>query len=271
MITASYAGVDFDIRQDDAAPAYFMFGVRKSGSSIMNAMVAALAQINHVNYVDVAGKLFGKGVGVPAWQNDAALGSLLHGGNIYGGFRNAPIGIIRHPLVVESRKILLVRDPRDALVSEYFSNAYSHSIPEAGEARALMLEQRSRALGAEIGPYVLRMAHALRETLRQYRETMQQPGIRLYRYEDAILKKRWFMGDVCAHFGWRVSDTQLQQVLGWADVIPDREQPTNFVRKVVPGDHVEKLDAPTIQKLNELFREELALFGYGDGKAAASG
>ena len=60
-------------------------------------------------------------------------------GRVYGGFRSMPLVFAQSELYRRSRKILLVRDPRDALVSEYFSLAYSHGLPEAegdGGARA---------------------------------------------------------------------------------------------------------------------------------------
>ena len=262
LTSLSFAGVEFQIRQADGEPAFFAFGVRKSGSSVMNQMVSALAKMNGVNYVDVAGQLFAKGVSVPAWQNDRAMSGLLHGGNLYGGFRNAPLGLVGHSLVQDARKVLLVRDPRDALVSEYFSNAYSHSIPKDGETRELMLAQRDAALRASVGDYVKRMAPALRATLREYGAFLDMPGMRLYRYEQAIMDKRWFLQDVCAHFGWAVSEVQLGHILGWADVLPDEENPTRFIRKVTPGDHLEKLDQATIDLLNETFAAELDRFGY---------
>jgi hypothetical protein len=264
LATLTFAGVPFEIRCGDKRPAWFLFGVRKSGSSIMNAMGAALARMNDVNFVDVAGKLFEKGVAVPAWQGDAAMGELLYGGNLYGGFRNAPFALARHPLFHAGRSALLVRDPRDALVSEYFSNAYSHSIPSEGEARDLMLQQRASALRASIGEYVRRMAPALRNTLREYLPFLESRNLRLYRYESAILDKRSFLKDLCTHFGWQVTEHQLDLILGWADVIPSEENPTQFVRKVLPGDHREKLDAETIEALNTLLREELRLFGYAE-------
>lgn len=259
--TIKFAGVDFDIRRADG-PSFMMFGVRKSGSSIMNAMVAALAQFNRVHYVDIAGLLFAKGVTVAAWQNDETMAALLHGGNLFGGFRNAPLGILRHPVTLASKKILLVRDPRDALVSEYFSSAYSHSIPEEGEGREQMLENRTRALQASVGEYVLREAQSFARTLHEYRQFLVMPGLRLYRYEDAIMHKRGFLTDICAHFGWTVSAGQLDQILGWADVMPEEERPTSFVRKVVPGDHKDKLDGATIARLNAILQPELVALGY---------
>ncbi len=264
LTTVAFAGTTFQIRRDPARPSFFLFGVRKSGSSIMNAMVSALAGFNDVNYVDVAGRLFDAGVRVAVWQPDAEMSVLLDGGNLYGGFRNAPLGIAGHPYVAASRSVLMVRDPRDALVSEYFSNAHSHSVPAEGEARDYLLAEREKALRASIAEYVMKRAPDLRRTLRQYHGFLDQPGLRLYRYEDAILQKRWFLQDVCEHWDWRVTDAQLGGILGWADVMPEEENPTAFVRKVVPGDHKDKLGADTIAQLDEYFAEELALFGYDE-------
>ncbi|MCR0983679.1 sulfotransferase domain-containing protein [Roseomonas populi] len=258
----TYLGAEFDIALAEDAPAYFLFGIRKSGSSIANAMITALANYSNVNFVDVAGQLFAKGVSVPAWQNDAGLGELLHGGNLYGGFRNAPLGILQHPRLQSGPKVLLVRDPRDALVSEYFSNAYSHSIPAEGETREMMLQIRSQALNASVRDYVLTKAPLFARTMREYQGFLSMPGMRVYRYEDAIMNKGWFLRGVCEHFGWTVSDAQIGQILNWADVMPDEERPTEFVRRVKPGDHRDKLDEATIAKLDEMLADELAWFGY---------
>ncbi len=262
MSQITYADVPFDIRTDLDSPALFLFGIRKSGSSIMNAMVMALAEMNDANFVDVAGKLFAKGVRVRDWQSDEAMGALVHRGNVYGGFRNAPLGIANHPLLPGSPKVLLVRDPRDALVSEYFSNAYSHSLPKEGEMLDVMLAERSAALRNSIADYVMRMAMNFRNTLRQYDAFLAMPNMRLYRYEDAIMNKRWFLEDLCVHYGWEATETQIEQILGWADVLPDEEKPTEFVRKVTPGDHMDKLDATTIAQLSEMFAAELDHYGY---------
>lgn len=258
----TYLGAEFDIALDEDAPAYFLFGIRKSGSSIANAMITALAKHSGVNFVDVAGQLFARGVGVAAWQNDAGLGGLLHGGNLYGGFRNAPLGILGHPRLNAGPKVLLVRDPRDALVSEYFSNAFSHSIPAEGETREMMLQNRAQALNASVRDFVLKRAPHFAGTMREYRGFLSMPGLRVHRYEDAIMDKGRFLRDVCEHFGWPADDRLIGQILGWADVMPEEERPTEFVRRVRPGDHREKLDAATIARLDELLAEELALFGY---------
>ena len=256
-----YAGVKFQIAEGSTSPT-FLFGVRKSGSSIMNSMLHAVASFNDVNYVDVAGRWFEHGQAVRAWQNDPGLGILLHPGNVYGGFRDAPVGLKKHPLIVDGKSILMVRDPRDALTSEYFSNAFSHSIPEDGVTREQMQSLRDDALHSSIREYVMKLAPGLLDTLRKYHDFLDLPGIRLYRYEQAIMDKRWFLRDVAQHFGWKIDDRQLDLIMGWADIIPESEVPSQFIRRVVPGDHKEKLDQATIDWLDETFADELKRFGY---------
>ncbi|MFN3449697.1 MAG: sulfotransferase domain-containing protein [Roseococcus sp.] len=262
LLTLCFCDVAFQVADDPSRPPVFVFGVRKSGSSIMNMMVEALARFNDMNFVDVAGRLFEQGVDVERWRADPAILGLLRGGNVYGGFRNAPSLLLGAPELVHGRSILLVRDPRDALVSEYFSTAFSHSVPEAGEARAEMLAQRAAARSGDVAAHARRAAASFREALRQYLPFLALPGLRLYRYEQAILDKPAFLRDVCAHFAWHVSEAQLAAIMRWADVIPAEENPRAFLRKVIPGDHREKLPAEVIAELDAFFREEMRALGY---------
>lgn len=254
--------VDYDIGENGEGGPYFVLGVRKSGSSILNSMVQALAEMNGLTYIDVAGKLFESGVPATDWQNDKALAAILAPGNVYGGFRNAPKAFYGAPLFEGGPKVLLVRDPRDALVSEYFSNAYSHSLPKGGEGREGMLALRETALQSSIDAYVTDMAKALKRALREYMRAAADPRCRLFRYEDVIFEKGRLLDDICAHFGWTLKNEQRAAILGWADVRPDAERPTEFIRRVTPGDHREKLSPAVVDHLNDLFAAEMKHFGY---------
>jgi hypothetical protein len=258
----NYKGVTFELSARSDAPLFFVLGVRKSGSSILNSMMTSLAQHNGLPFVDLAGQLFGAGFRVPDWQNDKDLATVIRGGNVYGGFRNAPIGLFDLPAFRSARKILMVRDPRDALVSEYFSNAFSHSLPTGGAGLQSMKQLREEALSSPLQDFVLSRAAQLGRTMTEYAPLVQDPNTRVYRYEDVILHKRDLLADVCRHFGWPVDEAFLKLVLGWADVLPEEERPNEFVRRVVPGDHREKLGAETIRQLDLLLQAPMKTFGY---------
>jgi hypothetical protein len=261
---AIYSGVTFPMVAHRTGPCRFVFGIRKSGSSVLNSMVAALAQHQQQPYVDIAGTLFQAGVPVAQWQHDPALGALLRPGHVYGGFRNFPSGLSSQRLYRDAPKILLVRDPRDALVSEYFSNAYSHSVPLGGPAREQMLDLRREALSHSIDAQVLQRAPAMATTLREYLALAADPSVRVFRYEDVIGQKRRLLHDISSHFGWPADERFFNLVLSWADVMPTDEDPTRFVRKVAPGDHLDKLSMPVIAQITGLMAEEMRAFGYSD-------
>ena len=253
----------FPVTDDARGPAYFVFGVRKSGSSVLNSIVAALADLNGVNYLDVAGTFFDRGMSVPEWQSDAALEQIVWPGNVYGGFRNYPLALHGMPSLKTSKKILMVRDPRDALVSEYFSNAYSHSVPVAGEGRDQILALRARALETKIDEYVVKMAPALAKTLQEYMLLDEVGGSSCtFRYEDVILHKDILIREICSYFEWTITDAQIKDILRWADVIPEKEEPTQFVRKVTPGDHKEKLSPTAVRQVEEILGKQMKFFGY---------
>ena len=254
--------LDFEIADEPSKEIYFLFGVRKSGSSVLNNIVRAIATMNDMHYIDVAGSFFQKGVRVAEWQFDPELGTLLRPGNLYAGFRNFPVGLAQDARLLKGRKVLMVRDPRDALVSEYFSNAFSHSIPQSGQTRKDMLSERAQALNSEIDAFVLKKAPSMKTTLREYSALQGGPALKLFRYEDVITEKRALIAQLCEFYSWAVSELQVDQILGWADVMPSVERPTEFVRKVIPGDHREKLRTGTIDRLNEIFADEMAQYGY---------
>jgi len=54
----------------------------------------------------------------------------------------------------------------------------------------------------------------------------------------------------------------VADILGWADIHPEREDLSAFVRRVRPLEHVEKLRAQTIHDLTLELEPVLETFGY---------
>ena len=225
-----------------------------------------LAQLNDHSFIDVAGTFFFENVRETDWQTDPAICDLLHPGNVYGGFRQLPKALVGHPDFDAAPKVLLVRDPRDALVSVYFSNAYSHPIPARREAMSpatdMMEQSRREALASEIDAFVLKRGSVMRRHFLEYVDLARSPRTAVARYEDYIFKKPDLVRLIVRHFDWTVEESQIQEMMSWADRRPSVEDSTAFVRKVTPGDHREKLRPNTIAALNELLKPALDAFGY---------
>jgi hypothetical protein len=247
-------------------PAFFVLGVRKCGTTLLNNICTALAEANRVQFVDLGAAFFNGNIPASEWTRDPALGDVVMPGNVYGGFRQVPYALFDNPHFRDDPKLLIVRDPRDALVSEYFSNAYSHPIPSAssdGDAIAkLMTDQRQSARSQTIDEYVIHRAPGMVTSMLAAGDTVSLPMTKVLKYEDYIFNKADLMRTVCAHFNWAIDDQLIGLILEWADIRPETEDPLKFVRKVTPGDHREKLRSETIAQLNDRLKPAMTAFGY---------
>jgi hypothetical protein len=269
MALSNGRSIEFEVSESGSGPSCFLLGVRKSGSTITNNICKAIAATNDRCFVELGDTFFWNNVRTREWQDDPAVAGILRPGVIYGGLRDAPVCLFGVPAFREGPKLLLVRDPRDALVSEYFSNAYSHPIPEkTGEfdnTAAQMKEAREKARSSALADYVLNEAKHFRRTLKLYLPVLEMPNTLVLKYEDVILRKAELIRAMAAHFGLAAPDAQISAILAWADVIPSEEDPRAFIRRVVPGDHVSKLSPETIAAVNTILEEPLRLFGYLGG------
>jgi hypothetical protein len=158
------------------------------------------------------------------------------------------------------------------LVSEYFSNAYSHDIPiapdiagknqEEDHNSTLMQKLRTTALGTEINEYVLSRAPAFAKTASFFFGPIKNGVGPVLKYEDYIFDKPGLVRAICEHFEITLSDEAVASIAKKTDLQPKVENPRAFVRKVTPGDHKEKLTSDTVSRLNEALAPVLESFGY---------
>ncbi len=256
----------FEVDVGLTGPAFFLLSVRKCGSTIFNDIGRALAVANRCRFISVADQFFFENINVPEYQRDPALVSLLHPGNAYGGFRDMPLTFLGSKLFQLSPKLLFVRDPRDALVSEFFSLAYSHPIPpshsEGDDVTRLMERQRAAALQDGLDAFAIRRAGAMAGTMLQYAAIARLPSTTVLKYEDFIFDKGRLISTIAQQFGWSVDDELIHLILEWADIRPEREDPSAFIRQVTPGDHRKKLRDETIARLSDILHPAMELFAY---------
>lgn len=242
-------------------PSVTVFALPKSGSTLLDGIMRKLSRKVGLRYVSVMGEFFS--IGIPPEQMPAGTSSIfLPNGYCYGGFRHLPPFDI--PILSQSRPVLLVRDPRDMLVSFYFSMRESHQEPGNKLESTKVSMPRDPALTVSIDDYVTgSIAESFRSMLTSYRTKLcKSYDVKLYRYEDVIYDKADWVADLSTHFGWDVPRRVTDAIAKRNDKMPVQERTDQHVRQVHPGNYRKKLKLETISWLDEFFREEMEYFGY---------
>lgn len=253
--------VSFNVANGEGGP-FYCFGIRKSGSTLLHKILSSMAVANGINVVDLPGKMFQMGFTFKDWAH-LDISPLLRPGNLYSGFRAYPAAINQISDLAKAPKVFMFRDPRDALVSQYFSDAYSHSLPaREGSGHELFLKKRAAALETPIDEWVLEKCGPLRQTMMAYAPLLDDPNCLSLRYEDYVFQKRRLIMKVANHFEWTMTEDKILRVLAAVDIVPTAENEKKFVRKAIPGDHLDKLRPDTIKKLNHRLSAAMTTYDY---------
>ena len=168
--------------------------------------------------------------------------------------------------------IVQIRDPRDILVSEYFSLGWTHP-SEYGQWKwdndLLELRDDLQAGKVSIDDYVLGAAeieapffgdsplNARYEPLLRQAENRR---IIVVKYEDMVMNFRRWTGKVLEPFYANSLSRGVatgRYYLKYRKEFRYRGERMTHKRKMLPGDHKEKLKPATIKKLNVIFEDVL--------------
>ena len=230
---------------------------------LLDSILRGLSDSARFTFVSIMGEFFNLGLAeknVPSSTSKIFLDS----GYCFGGFRSFPERF-EIPNLSISKAILLVRDPRDMLVSHYFSTRSSH--PEPGRRLATSMKnmpRRDKAKSLSVDEYVVDLANFYGRVLRRYIQVLGEnpQTFRVYRYEDVIFNKHEWIADICDTFGWSVPEHTIKKIADKNDFRPRAEKESQHIRQVTPGDYKRKLKPETIEQLNRLLETELSFFGY---------
>jgi hypothetical protein len=123
------------------------------------------------------------------------------------------------------KSVLLIMDPRDALVSEYFSfkPGRSHVLPKEDIDKFIAAAKKSE--GLSIDQYVLNNAKNTSIKFTQYRENLNFANVKVFKYEDIFCDKYLFLKAIFEHFNIEVEveDAILQDVAKENNTVPKKK------------------------------------------------
>lgn len=233
----------------------FLFSYHKSGSTLMDGMVHSYCKVIGVPTFSLFNEAFDAGIPTNEIGPDAAR-CFLPEGVIYAGFRHFPM----FDLELQGRPcIWLVRDPRDMLVSLYYSVTLSHAVPPQHQ---LFREKRTFAQSLSLEEFVVRNANTYLRSFTRYREKLPRDTLFTYRYEDVIYAKADWLKALVEQLGLPLRRRLVRLVARRYDIFPGKEVPGAHIRQVHPGNHRAKLSAETRQRLDTVLAPMLDFHGY---------
>jgi hypothetical protein len=241
-------------------PSVLCFSHHKAGSSMLDAIIRRLSEAVGLKFVSIASSLFQRGDDIALMRLDLPWPER---GYCYGGFRRYPSSPV--PLIKTAKTILLVRDPRDAVVSHYFSVRESHHLPPKDSmVRRTMLARREYAQSVSIDQWVIENCGTAGEELAGYvaQGFLARPNVAIHRYEDVIYRKREWIEEMIRWLGWQVPEAVVDKLLSEIDVFPDAPANDRHVRQVHPGNHRVLLKPETCASLDRSLKFPLEAFGY---------
>jgi hypothetical protein len=255
-------------KAESSVQSAYIIGMKKGGSTLLAQIMRDLAPLSPRTLFEYPKLAFDQGMPESTAIEDVS-NILTQPGYVFGVFRWLPEAdlfdlnaMLRADSPRAARCLLLLRDPRDALVSLYFSDAASHPIPKSGPLKEVYEDARARLVNVPIDDYVLELAPIF---LRHYYRTMQLlalPELTLLRYEDIVYDKLRLVRATADVMEAHADEATLVQIAEKYARIPSNETPAAHLRQAHPGDYTRKLAPATIEKLNGMFAPVLTTFGY---------
>lgn len=167
----------------------------------------------------------------------------------------------QHDVFKDFKKVVMVRDPRDLLVSHFFSFTYAH-VPRNRE----FVEKIKKAKEMGIQKYVLlgENVSIFKKCLNQAIALRDKEDVLFYKYEDMMADFVVFQ-ESCQQFINGEVKRELSEELNGMHKKPETNQSTDNTRhrrSGAWGQFKTALDPDVIEKLNEEFKDQLIALDY---------
>ncbi|MGA8194017.1 MAG: sulfotransferase domain-containing protein [Acetobacteraceae bacterium] len=234
--------------------------MHKAGSVFVDQVLSQLMVSEGFEHVDLALQAFQMGVREHLYCV-AHAHELSRPRCYFGPFRGPYIR--KMPGLERLRLVAQVRDPRDCIISLYYSLIYSHPPPAQGPAKEKYERNLAVTQSADLETFVRKQARQYAVRMHVLQDVFQraQNGI-LLRYETMVGAPLEWLSALCEFLRIDLSP----QIANWVS----KEMCTNDLvedvsrhkRQVFPGDFRRKLTASMQDQLTSMLRPHLDAFGY---------
>lgn len=239
----------------------YFYTFHKCASTLFSSYV--LKNIEGLNHIDYASQIYnGKQFDSLIFENE---------GFVYGPIRlsanpESPVykklvqPVSNSDFIQDKIAIFLVRDPRDILVSAYYSFGYTHGLSSVPEIQEEQEKTKSEIQSQTIDEYAMKSAHRILshfETVDKLSKACNRSVI--LKYEDMVDNWDFFAKNLTKYID--INQTVIAQIYEKSRPM-EKEDITSHRRSGKTGDFRSKLKAETIISLNTTFKAILERFQY---------
>ena len=248
-------------------PSIIHFSMNKAATQYVKSILVRCAEENGLVPVHISGYAFNTNFpllhNLPAKKMKKYRHIFKRRGYLYSVIAGMIEGI---PDLEEYKIVLHIGDPRDVLVSHYYSTAYSHRPPDrSGNKYRKFMSRRKEAGGSTIDDFVRSQSLQVYDTFRRYQNLLldKYQNTHLTTYERMVRQFDDWLSELVGCTELDVSEELLQSLVEEHEKIrPKGENIHRHLRRGIPGDYKEKLQLETIEYLNEKFMPILKRFHY---------
>lgn len=250
-----------------------VFTLHKCGSMFIHRQCELLCKLSGLSYHSP--NLPGNGLQARQLLTDRSVWLTRHG-------CIAPVRFfVDVPDIADYDVILHLRDPRDVLVSMFYSYCFIHPgeiAPDTGYRREAALEGIDRFVLAKVteestryrgdygtGGHLEDLIGNLRRRYDDYMEHLVgRPNVLLLKYEEMVTDYRSWLQRFVAPFPVKEKGRVVDDLVAQSEsFFPKRSQDVmNHARHITPGDYKVKLQPSTIERLDAIFSPVLVQLGY---------
>jgi FkbM family methyltransferase len=192
--------------------------------------------------------------------------------NVPNAFIVSPLRAYPETINPNRLHIMVVRNPLDVLVSQYYSHGWMHPLPyDVPSAMDKFVTRRTDIQSKTVDEYAMEYADELLEKhknlLKFYGDTEH---MLITEYAEMVCNFESWCTKICISCGVSKENTNVlyhkfkSEFTDVNELTPEQIMAGNkrHKRKMLPGDHLEKMLPKTIQYLNTKFEKVLALLKY---------
>lgn len=247
---------DKPLKIKNGRPSIIFFSTHKSGSSIGLKYLKKLARENDMRHINYDACLSSLDYNKRMLFNDANFLNRAFVKNeyffgCYRTFRNIP--------EIEKYKIILMlRDPRDVLVSHYFNVKYIKTI-----RRKEGLQERKKVRRMTLDEYVINTSPRFKGVYEEYLENLiGKDNVYFSKFEDFLADSASWLKNASEHCNLNCSEDLMERISQGISSNLKVEKKHKHHRKASPGEFKERLKQETIEKLNTEFKVILDKLNY---------